>query len=109
MDDEDDGGGDVTFEVNGHGDRDNEEEDGSAMTRMVIVGLFEVDGVFHVAGGQDDLAWTDQVNNNDDEAIILIMMIMTIQIVIIIIVMTMMMMMDHGEGAGLGSRLRDME
>ena len=26
-----------------------------------------MDGVFHVAGGQDDLAWTDQVHNDDGD------------------------------------------
>ena len=27
---------------------------------------FKVDGVFHVAGGKEGVAWTDQVENDDD-------------------------------------------
>ena len=27
---------------------------------------FKVNGVFHVAGGKEGVAWTDQVENDDD-------------------------------------------
>ena len=47
-----------------------------------------MDGVFHVAGGQDDLAWTDQVIN--DDANIIVTMIMTIK----------SCDHDHGDGDG---------
>ena len=34
---------------------------------MIDDGAFEVDGVFHVAGGEDGLAGTDQVDNYDHD------------------------------------------
>ena len=65
MDDEDDGEDD---------DEDNDEDDDEDD------GAFEVDGVFHVAGGQDDLAWTDQVN--DDANFILMVLVMDIMVMV---------------------------
>ena len=39
-----------------------------------------MDGVFHVAGGQDDLAWTDQVN--DDANLIAMVLVMDIMVMV---------------------------
>ena len=33
---------------------------------MMIVCNNKVNGVFHVAGGKEGVAWTDQVENDDD-------------------------------------------
>ena len=39
------------------------------MMMMIVIGdsAFEVEGVFHVAGGEDGLAGTDQVHNDDHD------------------------------------------
>ena len=72
-------------------------------------GAFEVDGVFHVAGGEDGLAGTDQVLNDGDVNFNVMMTVTMMTMTIWNLINTIKLMMDEDVGAGLGCCLRDME